>query len=218
MAKRKQIDWEAIEREYRLGQKTVRTIGAEFKCAHTSIIRKAKKEGWVQDKSKEVRQRTKAALVAHQREGTKERTTPTREDVDRAVQTNVEVILGHRKSVRKGMALIDFLAAQLKEAAEDRDRLEKEIVEATAEVGPGGQHRTDIKRRISMLKAISLTAHAGVIRDLSAALKNLIPLERQALNMDDDSEMTALKGLLEKLSPETRERLSGMFGDDADGN
>lgn len=39
-----------------------------------------------------------------------------------------------------------------------------------------------------MLKAISLPSHAGVLRDLSTALKNLVPLERQAYNIKDELE------------------------------
>jgi hypothetical protein len=36
-----------------------------------------------------------------------------------------------------------------------------------------------------MLKAVSLPTHAGVLRDLSIAQKNLIYLERQAFNLND---------------------------------
>ena len=55
--------------------------------------------GWVQDKTKEIRDKTKAALVTHQSKRTTKRTTPTREDIDRAVQTNIEIIRGHRKDI-----------------------------------------------------------------------------------------------------------------------
>lgn len=43
----------------------------------------------------------------------------------------------------------------------------------------------DGKRKAAMLKAVSLPTRAGVMRDLSVALKNLIPLERQAFNLDE---------------------------------
>ncbi|MNG38877.1 hypothetical protein D3C84_1267350 [compost metagenome] len=50
-----------------------------------------------------------------------------------------------------------------------------------------------------MLKAVSLPLHAGVIRDLSTALKNLIPLERQAYNLDEVSSEESFEERLARL-------------------
>lgn len=179
---RKQIDWEAIEKDYSLGQKSLRTIADEHDIAHTTIARKAKKEGWVQDKTQEIRQKTQAALVTHQAERTTKRTTPTRDDIDKAVQTNIEIIRTHRADIKKGRELVSLLSQQLDEAARSRDTLEDDIHEETR--GILGE-KPDAKRRNAMLKAVSIPAHAGVLRDLSVTLKNLIPLERQAFNLDE---------------------------------
>lgn len=184
MAKRKKIDWEAIEKEYSLGQKSVRTIADQFDVAHTTITRRAKKDGWVQDKTKEIRDKTKAALVTHQSKRTTKRTTPTREDIDRAVQTNIEIIRGHRKDIRKGRQLVDLLSSQLMVAAEHREDLEDEIFKDTKGVEAGGE-KSDLRRRNFMMKAVSLPSHAGVLRDLATTIKSLIPLERQAFSLDE---------------------------------
>ena len=39
-------------------------------------------------------------------------------------------------------------------------------------------------RRAAMLKAVSLGGHVVALRDLSSAMKTLVALERQALNLD----------------------------------
>jgi Trp operon repressor len=54
MGMRSDIDWEAIEREFRLGQFTVRQIAANHGVSHTSITRRAKRLGWARDRSEEV--------------------------------------------------------------------------------------------------------------------------------------------------------------------
>jgi len=181
----KQVDWDAVEREYRMGMKSMRTLASEFDVNVSNISRRSKKYKWVQDKSDEVRQRTNAALVAQQG-----RNTPTREDVETQVQTNLEVVRGHRTDIRKGRQLVALLSGQLDQAARSREELENEIIEDTV----GQEDKPDLRRRNFMLKAVSLPSHAGVLRDLSTTLKNLIPLERQAFNLDDSG-----KELLEEL-------------------
>lgn len=104
MAERKQIDWEAIEKQYRMGQKTMRALADEFGVNVSNISRRAKKYEWVQDKSEEVRQRTNATLVAQQG-----RNTPTPEDVEVAVRTNVEVVRQHRKLIGRTIAFANRL-------------------------------------------------------------------------------------------------------------
>jgi hypothetical protein len=196
MAK-KNIDWERIEKEYRLGQKTLRTIAEEFGVSHVAIVKRAKKEQWVQDKSKEVREKTKAGLLGYQEGVTKKVTNPTREDIEVAVQTNIQVITSHRKSIQHGRKVVDLLSRQLESAAEDREDLERQIVEETETEG-----KADGKRRTTLLKAIALPAHAGVVRDLSTALKNLVAMERQAFNIDDNGAAAedALSTLLDKIA------------------
>jgi len=173
MAERKIIDWEALEKQYRLGQKSLRCLGEEFGLSHTAIRKRASKEGWIQDKSREVRELTRAALVS------RKVSNVTREDVNIAVQTNIEVITGHRQSVKDGKTIVDLLQSQLQEAVVNRDKIEDAIHEETKE-------DATTQRRNSMLKAVSIPAHAGTMRDLSMALKYLIPLERQAFGIDED--------------------------------
>lgn len=178
---RNQIDWETIEREYRVGQKSLRVLAAEFNTTPGAISKKSKKLQWVQDKSDEIRKRTQAALLKETPKETFIGNSPTREDVNNAVQTNLSVILGHRGDIRQGRDLIKLLAGQLGDVAGARDELEKEIIDETE----GDEGKPNLRRRNFMLKAVSLPVHAGVLRDLSTAIKNLIPLERQAFNLDE---------------------------------
>lgn len=58
-----QIDWELIEKEFRLGQSTLRQLAAAHKVQPSAISRKANKEQWVQDKRAEVKALSEAQLL-----------------------------------------------------------------------------------------------------------------------------------------------------------
>jgi len=162
-----------------MGQKSLRILSKEFGPTPAAISKHAKKNGWVRDKSQEVRDKTQAALLTPKVNNMVN--APTPEDIDRAVQTNVQVIKSHRKSIGKSQAIVNLLSTQLEDAASNREELEAEAeAEATK---PDG--KVDVRKRNRLIKAISLPAHAAVLRDLSTAQKNLIALERQAFNLDD---------------------------------
>ncbi len=198
----KDTDWESIEREYRMGVKSMRMLASEYNIHVSNISRRVKKYNWVQDKSDEVRKRTNAAIVAQQG-----RNTPTQEDVETQVQTNLSVLFGHRGDIRKGRELVGLLSQQLDQAAKGRDELESEIIDDTK----GDGEKPDLRRRNFMLKAVSLPSHAGVLRDLSTALKNLIPLERQAFNLDEPGANIA--DILAALPGEFREAVRSALTD-----
>lgn len=165
-----------------MGQKSMRTLATEFEVNVSNISRRAKKEGWIQDKSQEIKQRTNAALVAQ-----RGRNTPTQEDIDKAVGTNIEIVTSHRKDIKESRSLVQLFQSQLRNAATNRDEIEGAIIDDTK--GPDGENKPEIKRRNRMLKAVSLPAHAGVLKDLSVAQKNLIYLERQAYNLNESGEI-----------------------------
>lgn len=205
MAKRKRIDWQAIEKDYRLGQLSLRALATKHGTTPGAISKRANKEGWVKDATQEVRERTRAALITNAKpaddDGAKETegnsvsnkgNAPTHEDIEVAVQTNLSVITRHRKDIAYGHGLVGMLLGQLQEAARDREEIEDAIIEETA----GDQNS---QRRNKMLKAVGIPTHAAVIRDLSTAMKNLIPLERQAYNLDETNAEETYEERLKRL-------------------
>lgn len=202
MTAKKPIDWEAIEREYRVGQLSLRALAEKFGCTAAAISKKAKEKGWVRDATNEVRERTRAALLVEPRkeEGKVNSVnttvnTPTQEDIEVAVQTNLQVIGRHRRDIAKGHGLVHLLFKQLESAAQDREDLENLIEEDTKE-------DDNAMRRNKLMKAISLPTHAAVLRDLSTSLKNFIPLERQAFNLDEQQHEEPYEERLRRLAGE----------------
>jgi hypothetical protein len=182
--KRKRIDWEPIEKEIRLSQKSLRTIAKQYKITAGAISKRMKSRNIVRDKSEEVRKRTNAALITiGNKNGNTDGNTPTESDIDNVVKANIEIITGHRKQIAKGRQITELLFNQLHEAAENRIEIEDDITADTTGDGEGNT-KGSYQRRLRMLKAVSLPGHASTMRDLSQALKNLIPLERIAFNLD----------------------------------
>lgn len=200
MTAKKPIDWEAIERDFRLGQLSLRALAEKHGCTAAAISKKSKEKGWVRDATAEVRERTRAALLtAPRKEEAKVNgvnstvNTPTQEDIEVAVQTNLQVISRHRRDIAKGHGLVHLLFKQLESAAQDREELENLIEEDTKE-------DDNAMRRNKLMKAISLPVHAAVLRDLSTSLKNFIPLERQAFNLDEQEHEEPYEERLRRLA------------------
>lgn len=202
MSSKKPIDWEAIERDFRLGQLSLRALAEKHGCTAAAISKKSKEKAWVRDATAEVRERTRAALLTEPRKaGGKVNgvnatvNTPTQEDIEVAVQTNLQVISRHRRDIAKGHSLVSMLFQQLESAAQDREDLENLVEEETK----GDENGV---RRNKLMKAISLPTHAAVLRDLSTSLKNFIPLERQAFNLDEQEHEEPYEERLRRLAGE----------------
>lgn len=178
-------DWEGIEREYRANQLSVSEIGRQFGVSHTAINKRAAKEGWARDLTERVRKEVSARLVS---DGVS--TEGIRETVKEAAERVVVLVREHRADIRVNREAATKLLRELHEAIDNRADIEEAIEEETAE--PVGEEtktaeQARLKRRARMLAAVALPSHAQVASQLATTLKTLIPLERQAFNLQDGS-------------------------------
>jgi hypothetical protein len=179
MTERKPFDWEAIEREYRAGQLTVVEIGRQHGLSHTAIRKRANRDGWTRNLADRVRKEVSARLISDSPEA-------ERAAIEPAVARGVQVVREHRAFIWRGQRLVSALFSELEEASKNRAEIEAAIEEETAADDNG-------KRRAMMLRAVALPSRAGVIVNLSTALKTLIALERQAFNLGDAPEREAVE-------------------------
>lgn len=179
--KRAAPDWETIEGQYRANVLSLRIIGTQHGITEGAIRKKAKAEGWQRDLAAKVRKQAKEELVRS--DGTQSvrnaGTQQATKEVERqAVQTIVTVVRNHRSILKRGYDVLEGLLAELQETADNRSEIEAAIDEETAADKDG-------KRKAMMQRAIALPSRTGVMLNLSAAMKNVIALERQAFNIDD---------------------------------
>jgi transposase-like protein len=178
MAKRKQIDWEAIDKEVVANQLSLKEIARQHDISDTAIRKRMKERGIKRNLAKKVRDKVRENLV---RAEVRDPNATDDQVEDAAVKRGTAVLTLHRQDVAKSQGLVQLFQTQLQEAATKRDEIEETIIDETK----SEEGKADQKRRNMMLKAVSLPTHAGVLRDLSIAQKNLIYLERQAFNLDD---------------------------------
>lgn len=191
-------DWEGIEREYRAGQISEAAIARQFGVSRAAIQKRAKKNNWSRDLTEKVRQEVAARLVAEGLQPQREAAT-----VEQAATRGVQLVLGHRSGLARLRTIAEKLAGQLDADSDDIKEIEAAIGDETAGDKSG-------ERRARMLKAVSLGSRAGIAQQLSQVLKNLIPLERQAFNLDEkgsDPDAPAGGTVVHKLDPASAEIL-----------
>jgi predicted nucleic acid-binding Zn-ribbon protein len=110
----KQPDWEAIQRAYRAGSLSVRSIGEQHSVNHATILKRAKKEGWTRDLTEQVRTATKQKVTsAVTTAGNQSPVVTDAEIIDEASDQAAAVVLAHRAGLAKWRAIADKLSDAL---------------------------------------------------------------------------------------------------------
>lgn len=185
------IDWDAIERQYRLGQKTAQQLAGEFKVAVSSITRRAKSHGWVMDKSKDVEATTNSLLIQNASGNANPNATPSAAEIKVAAQTNANVVLEHRSGLKRLRELRDKLLKEVEIVTDNRELFEQ-LGELLDESGPdaNGTWRRD---RLNELyrKVISLTERVDNAKKIAEIDEKIRKGEREAFGIDKGEEKTS---------------------------
>ena len=198
--KRPKIDWEAVERDYRTAKFTLRELADLHGIVHTTISRRADKNGWTQDLAHAIRQATNTKLI---QEATQQACTTAHQNATNTVLAAAEigknVILGHRKDIARTREV----AASLLEELANTALLAKEqdlLVEILAE---GGTPKDAADVRNVVRKALDITNRVGCVKALSEALTKLQTAERRAFDLDDLPPEDPNKGLERAIDRQT---------------
>jgi hypothetical protein len=178
------VDWEAVELAYRAGVLSVREIAKQHGITHGAVRKRALRDKWGRDLSAKVRKAVSTQLVSTEVSTIGPATE--RAAIDAAAATVVALVREHRRDISGQRSLAETLKAQLEEAIGNRELIEAAIEEETETAldAPGYVKTQAAAQRKQMLRAVSLPGHITALKDLSTVLKNLLPLERQAFNVD----------------------------------
>lgn len=193
----KQPNWEAIERAYRAGSLSIRTIAERQGVSDTAIRKKAKALGWARDLSDQVRKEVRSKLVRGEvRNDQGANCELDAEIIEEAAEEGARVVRSHRRDIRKATNLANLLMDDLLSTIQRREEIEEDIEAETSEDNNG-------MRRASMLAAVSLPSNSKTLFQLSSAMKNLQVLERQAYSLDEKEktdEADELSKMMDELS------------------
>lgn len=161
---RKKIDWEAIEREYRAGIKSVCEIASEYNCTEGAIRYRAKTRGWQRELASKIRKRIREKLL---RNNLRKDNVKDEEIVEASSDEGVQLVFSHRKDI-----------AALRE-------LETNLIEELKN-NPTKLYITQYQGKI-VQKELSLTAseRAAAANNLANVQHKRIQLQRQAFSLDE---------------------------------
>lgn len=160
-AERKQIDWEAVEREYRAGQLSVREIARRFGLTEGAIRKRAKADSWERPLADKVRAAVREKLVRADgaQDGTQDQRAKHDADIIQGASARgFEVQMSHRRDIAQLHGLKRMLADRLAIYLDGGD--------------PDGPCFGEKE------------SPSDLLEKLSRVTARLIPLERQAFNLD----------------------------------
>jgi hypothetical protein len=178
------IDWQAVERDYRTGAFTTRELGRKHGCSHVAVGKHARNGAWTQDLRGAVRAATSAKLIsATEFVPSYQRGDGSYQHGARGRGSDKAVIIAHRSDIREArdvaLGLLDELRRSAMSAA-DKDRLAQLLVGADADPGDAAEARKLV------YKALATSTRIGAIKGLVEALTKLQTAERKAFGLDDE--------------------------------
>ncbi|MBA3015222.1 MAG: hypothetical protein KKD63_04640, partial [Proteobacteria bacterium] len=164
------IDWEAVERDYRAGVKTLRVIGEEYGVSHVAITKKAKKDGWTRDLFAKIQAKADELVTKEMvtKEVTSEGLVTERQIVEANAEAIKDVVLSHRRDIGRTRGLVVSMLAELEAQTDNADLFEK--------LGEFLEEGNSQKMVEAYKKVVSLSGRVDSVKKLADALKTLIIL------------------------------------------
>ena len=193
------VDWDAIERQFRLGIKSNSQLGAEFSVDGSSIGRRAKRFGWVADKKEEVNATAAALLIQNASGNANPSATPTPAEIKVAAQVTADVVLNHRAGLRRLGRLRDKLMSEVEAVTDNRELFEQlgEVMDESGE-DDKGRFKADKQNEIYR-KVISMSGRIDDIKKLTEIDEKVRKGEREAFGLDTESRGGDIDALLAKI-------------------
>lgn len=186
--KRTEIDWEAVEIQYRAGIRSLKDIGKEFGVSDAGILKRAKKFDWSRDLAAKIKAKAEAKVsAAAVSELVSAGKVANENAVVEANATNMaNVQLAQRKDIARTRGLFQKLLEELEQTTENRELFEAlgELMQAQAE-SAAAEKLNQIYRKV-----IGLQGRITSGKELTLMLEKVVGMERQAYGMDKEQPKT----------------------------
>lgn len=191
-SKEEAIDWETLERQYRLGIKSNKQLGSEFGVDDSSIGKRAKKYGWIIDKREEVDIATNSLLIQAASGNSNPNSTPTALEIKVAAQVSADVVLNHRR----GLARLDAVKTKLLVHVESVVDNFKDLSDVIQMVRNPDENGVD-KANDALRKVLGRSSVVDDLKKLAEIDEKVRKGEREAFGID--KEQDSGKGTVESL-------------------
>lgn len=180
--KRPAVDWESVEREYRVGVRSLKAIGAEFGVSDAGIIKRAKKEGWDRDLGAKIKAKADALVSAGlvRAEVSAQTKIADRQVIEANAEMLANVIRGHRSDLGRLRGVVTVLLEKIESVLKESE-LFKQIGEVSFNPDENGFDKVNELYR----KVIELPTQTETTKKLAETMKVLIELERKVFKIED---------------------------------
>lgn len=202
MAKKKQIDWDKIERDYRADVLSIAQISRESGAPSSTIRARAKRLGWSRNLTARIK--SKADEIVNQ-DAIKNAVANIQASEEQTIEENARLTAGvrlaHRKDINRARLATVTLLEDL-EAMIGQDGRESLAELLKALVDEGLIEERDSTAIAAYKKATGLSQQIANMQKLADTMTKFVALERQAWNLDnlDDSSHDPLKTLLDSIA------------------
>ena len=182
-AKKKLIDWEAVELHYRAGIRSLKDIGAEYGVSDAGIIKRAKRDGWDRDLRAKIQAKAEAKVSASlvSAEVSAQTKASERQIVEANASKIADVQLAHRKDIQRKRSIVARLMDELEaQVGPENAALLADLGDMLRNPDENGQDKlNDLYRKV-----VSLPERAKTAKTLAETLRITVDMERQAFGMD----------------------------------
>lgn len=201
--KRDDVDWDAVERDYREGRKSLSQLAKDHGVSIGAIRGRAQRGGWVRGEQHAIRA---MAIRKANDKAVPRYLEPTAERVEALANVGADILVRHRTTVATMQGLAFDLASQLRFATDNEPELAEALedyymLKAANNPLMAGIYKQQLN---SALHAIGLSTRAKTMLNLTGAVGRLIELERKAWDMDGDGDKRSYEELLAEVHAKTQ--------------
>lgn len=183
MADKPEVDWEAIEGDYRAGVLSLREIAALHPATnHVAITRRAKKEGWTRDLAAKIQAKAEELVTRRvvTADVTAQRLVTERQVIEANAERIAQVRGEHRGTAARLNTLGLTLLAELETQSADVESLTKlgELMRKPDD--KGADKLNDLYQKI-----ISTPSRVDSAKKVAETLRAAIGMERESYGLDD---------------------------------
>lgn len=194
----KNIDWQAIEADYRAGVLSNRELADKHDVSEAAIRARAKRYGWVKGDPHAVRQIAYAKLDAASLPAPP---VDPAERIEELGNIGADILIRHRKQLALLRGVVSDLTDELLDATRNKDMIEDRIIEfyaAKAEMSPA--QAAVYRKQMSMaLGAVSLGSRSKTAMNLASSLKTVIDQERTNYRLNEETGDATYEQLLKAI-------------------
>lgn len=194
----KVVDWTLVEKDYRAGLKSLRTIAEEHGITEGAIRKRAKRDLWTRNLEEKIQQRAQEKVRKElvRTPGTQLTPNTERQTVEAYSELVASVDIGQREDVKLAMSNARGMLVELVQLAKPEFQQVLEwMAENFDESNPSFKDRANETYRY----IIGIAGRVKMAKDLAAVHGVYVPLQRKIYKLDEDSKGEGIDELLMRI-------------------